>query len=173
MKIHLRPLYSQLNPGVGNCPLGCDRVCQVHVSAPNLRPPPGSTCPLSSHQVQTYSQVTQGKADIIFNKSATGDGKSLSASLPSLLNPSFRFMGLYPTIELVEDQTHQQKVFRQFSTCVKPWQRNSIFSPFGLTGKSISQRLVIWLKTRSTRRGLMPFPRIGDLRLNNVPRKLG
>lgn len=111
MKIHLRPLYSQLNPGVGSCPLGCDRVCQIHVSAPNLRPPPGSTCPLSSHQVQTYSQVTQGKADIIFNKSATGDGKSLGASLPSLLNPSFRFMGLYPTIELVEDQTHQQKVY--------------------------------------------------------------
>jgi CRISPR-associated endonuclease/helicase Cas3 len=50
----------------------------------------------------------QGEADIIFNKSATGDGKSLGASLPSLLNPSFRLMGNYPTIELVEDQTQQQ-----------------------------------------------------------------
>jgi len=108
MKIHLRPLYSQLNTGVGSCPLGCDRVCQVREQAPNLRPPPGCTCPLSSHQVQTYIQVTQGEADIIFNKSATGDGKSLGASLPSLLDSSFRFMGNYPTIELVEDQTQQQ-----------------------------------------------------------------
>ncbi len=108
MKVLLHPLYSQLNSGIGSCPLGCDRVCQVCEQAPNLRPPPGCTCPLSSHQVQTYIQVTQGEADIIFNKSATGDGKSLGASLPSLLNPSFRFMGNYPTIELVEDQTQQQ-----------------------------------------------------------------
>ncbi|MFB8789935.1 MAG: type I-D CRISPR-associated helicase Cas3' [Potamolinea sp.] len=108
MKIHLLPLYSQLNAGVGSCPLGCQKVCRVVEQAPNLIPPPGQTCPLSSHQVQTYIQVTQGDADIIFNKSATGDGKSLGASLPSLLDPSFRFMGLYPTIELVEDQTQQQ-----------------------------------------------------------------
>ncbi len=108
MKIHLLPLYSQLNAGVGSCPLGCDRVCQVCEQAPNLKPPPGCTCPLSSHQIQTYIQVMQGEADIIFNKSATGDGKSLGASLPSLLNPSFRLMGNYPTIELVEDQTQQQ-----------------------------------------------------------------
>lgn len=108
MKVFLDPLYSKLNPGVGSCPLGCELICQVREQAPNLRPPPGCTCPLSSHQVQTYIQVTQGEADIIFNKSATGDGKSLGASLPSLLDPSFRFMGLYPTIELVEDQTQQQ-----------------------------------------------------------------
>lgn len=108
MKIHLRPLYSQLNSGVGSCPLGCETVCRVVERAPNLKPPPGCTCPLSSHQVQTYIQVRQGEADIIFNKSATGDGKTFGASLPSLLDPSFRFMGLYPTIELVEDQTQQQ-----------------------------------------------------------------
>lgn len=111
MKIHLHSLYSELNAGVGSCPLGCEKVCRVVEQAPNLRPPPGCTCPLSSHQAQTYAEITQGEADIIFNKSATGDGKSLGASLPSLLNPSFRFMGLYPTIELVEDQTQQQKVY--------------------------------------------------------------
>lgn len=109
MKIHLHPLYSQLNAGVGNCPLGCERTCQVRELAPNLVPPEGQTCPLSSHQVQTYIEITQGNADIIFNQSKTGDGKSLGASLPSLLDPNFRFMGLYPTIELVEDQTQQQK----------------------------------------------------------------
>ena len=111
MKVFLDPLYSKLNPGVGSCPLGCELICQVREQAPNLRPPPGCTCPLSSHQVQTYIQVTQGEADIIFNKSATGDGKSLGASLPSLLDPSFRFMGNYPTIELVEDQTQQQNYY--------------------------------------------------------------
>lgn len=108
MKLHLRPLYSQLNAGVGNCPLGCYRVCQVHEQAPKLILPLGCTCPLSSDQVQTYALVMQGDVDIIFNKSATGGGKSLAASLPSLLNPNFRFMGNYPTIELVEDQTQQQ-----------------------------------------------------------------
>lgn len=109
MKVFLDPLYSQLNPGIGSCPLGCEHVCLVHQQAPSLRPPPHFTCPLSSHQAQTCAQVMRGKADIIFNKAATGDGKSLGASLPSLLNPSFRLMGLYPTIELVEDQAEQQK----------------------------------------------------------------
>lgn len=109
MKVFLDPLYSQLNPGIGSCPLGCEHVCLVHQQAPNLIPPSHFTCPLSSHQAQTCAQVMRGKADIIFNKAATGDGKSLGASLPSLLNPSFRIMGLYPTIELVEDQAEQQK----------------------------------------------------------------
>ncbi len=113
MKILLHPLYSELNAGVGNCPLGCQKECQVHQQAPDLKPPPGYNCPLSSHQAKTYAAVTQGNADIIFNKSATGDGKSLGATLPGLLNPSFRIMGLYPTIELVEDQGKQQQHYHR------------------------------------------------------------
>ncbi|MEI2578777.1 type I-D CRISPR-associated helicase Cas3' [Scytonema sp. PRP1] len=113
MKVFLHPLYSQLNPGVGNCPLGCKKECQVYQQAPSLYPPEGCTCPLSSHQAKTCAAVVQGEADIIFNESATGDGKSLGASLPGLLNPSFRIMGLYPTIELVEDQTEQQKDYHK------------------------------------------------------------
>jgi len=109
MKISLSPLYSQLNPGPGNCPLGCQNTCLICEKAPELKPPPGNPCPLSSHQAQTWLQVTSGTADIIFNKSATGDGKSLGASLPSLLDANTRMMGCYPTIELVEDQTEQQK----------------------------------------------------------------
>ncbi|WP_033365972.1 type I-D CRISPR-associated helicase Cas3', partial [Mastigocladopsis repens] len=109
MNVFLHPLYSQLNSGVGNCPLGCKKECQVYQQAPSLNPPEGCTCPLSSHQAKTCAAVVQGEADIIFNKSATGDGKSLGAFLPGLLNPSFRIMGQYPTIELVEDQTGQQK----------------------------------------------------------------
>lgn len=59
------------------------------------------------HQAQTCAEIVSGTADIIFNKAATGDGKSLGAYLPSLLNSGFRIMGLYPTIELVEDQAEQ------------------------------------------------------------------
>ncbi|MBE9041409.1 type I-D CRISPR-associated helicase Cas3' [Oscillatoriales cyanobacterium LEGE 11467] len=110
MKIQLKPLYSKLNEGVGSCPLGCEDSCRV---ASHLDPPEGEPCPLSSHQAQTYYQVTSGDADIIFNTSATGDGKSLSAALPALLEDDFRLMGLYPTIELVEDQTEQQKRYHQ------------------------------------------------------------
>ncbi len=109
MKVLLHPLYSELNAGVGKCLLGCKEICQ----ADKLKPPEGYTCPLSSHQAKTYAAVVQGEADIIFNKSATGDGKSLGASLPGLLNPSFRIMSQYPTIELVEDQTQQQKHYHE------------------------------------------------------------
>lgn len=109
MKVFLKPLYSQLNPGIGACPLGCQQVCRVHQQAPGLQPPTGYTCPLSVHQAQTYAQVTAGTADIIFNTAATGDGKSLAAYLPGLLDPKFRTLGLYPTIELVEDQDRSHR----------------------------------------------------------------
>ncbi|QSJ20199.1 type I-D CRISPR-associated helicase Cas3' [Nostoc sp. UHCC 0702] len=108
MKLFLQPLYSQLNPGVENCPLGCTSECIVTQKAPNLQPPPGCVCPLSSHQTQTYEEIIHGDADIICNQAATGDGKTLGANLPGLINPEFRIMGLYPTIELVEDQAEQQ-----------------------------------------------------------------
>ncbi len=113
MKLNLKPLYSQLNPGVGHCPLNCQNRCLVQERAPTLKPPPGYTCPLSSHQAETYQAVVEGDADIIFNKSATGDGKTLSGALPSLLDERFRLMALYPTIELVEDQTQQQRGYHQ------------------------------------------------------------
>jgi CRISPR-associated endonuclease/helicase Cas3 len=51
----------------------------------------------------------QGTADIIFNTAATGDGKSLAAYLPGLPDRSFRIVGLYPTIELVEDQNRSHR----------------------------------------------------------------
>ncbi|KOP24636.1 CRISPR-associated protein Cas3 [Hapalosiphon sp. MRB220] len=108
MKLSLQPLYSQLNPGIENCPLGCKSQCLVTQRASNLKPPEGCFCPLSSHQANTYHEIIHGDADIIFNQAATGDGKTLGANLPTLINPDFRIMGLYPTIELVEDQAQQQ-----------------------------------------------------------------
>ena len=109
MKVFLKPLYSRLNQGIGNCPLNCNHACQICEQAPSLKPSLGYTCPLSVHQAQTCAEVLQGSADVIFNKAATGDGKSLAAFAASFINPAFRIMGLYPTIELVEDQTRSQR----------------------------------------------------------------
>ncbi|BAY83863.1 CRISPR-associated helicase, Cyano-type [Calothrix parasitica NIES-267] len=120
MKIQLQPLYSQLNPGLENCPLGCKQQCIVSQKAPTLKPPTGSSCPLSSHQAKTCAEVIDGSAEIIFNTSATGDGKSLGAYLPGLINPKFRMVSLYPTIELTVDQERQLKNYCQW---------------FGITGK--------------------------------------
>ncbi|OAB55836.1 type I-D CRISPR-associated helicase Cas3 [Phormidium willei BDU 130791] len=110
MKLALQPLFSQLNPNAQHCPLGCAGQCKVRSY---LTPPAGADCPLSTHQVETAAELLFGEADVIFNCSATGDGKTLGASLPSLLDRQFRVMGLYPTIELVEDQTRQQRHYHQ------------------------------------------------------------
>ena len=113
MKLFLQPLYSQLNPGVEKCPLGCTSECIITQKAPSLQPPPACACPLSSHQAKTYGEIIHGDADIISNQAATGDGKTLGANLPGLINPDFRMMGLYPTIELVEDQAEQQNKYNE------------------------------------------------------------
>jgi len=111
MKIPVKPLYSKLNLGVGQCPLGCATSCRIRECAPGFQPPSGYTCPLSAHQANTYAQVVQGTADVIFNRAVTGDGKSLAGYAPGLVNPHFRIMGLYPTIELVEDQYRSQRAW--------------------------------------------------------------
>ncbi|MFM2065088.1 MAG: hypothetical protein RLZZ507_4759 [Cyanobacteriota bacterium] len=99
---------------MGACALGCLQSCKVKQQAPNFGE--GNNCPLSSHQAETYTAITNSDADIIFNKSATGDGKSLAAYLASLLNDQLRVIGLYPTIELVTDQERQiYGYFQQFN----------------------------------------------------------
>ncbi|MBE9236143.1 type I-D CRISPR-associated helicase Cas3' [Anabaena aphanizomenioides LEGE 00250] len=105
MKISLLPLYSKLNGGVGACALGCMQSCKVKQQAPNFGE--GNNCPLSSHQAETYHAIINSDVEIIFNTSATGDGKSLAAYLASLLNSDFQVISLYPTIELVADQKRQ------------------------------------------------------------------
>lgn len=107
MRVFLKPLYSQLNI-LESCPLGCQGVCQISQQS-ELQPSEGNSCPLSLHQAKTYAEVKHGTAAIIFNTAATGDGKSLAAYLSGLLNPEFRILSLYPTIELVTDQEKQIK----------------------------------------------------------------
>lgn len=121
MELYLSPLYSQLNAGVGNCPLGCDRVCSVVEQQTEASPLKGQTCPLYSHQAQTYEHLLSSQTDIIiFNKSATGGGKSLAAYLLGLLDPKIRIVALYPTIELIADQENQiQKKYLQWFATAK------------------------------------------------------
>ncbi|MGB7416590.1 MAG: type I-D CRISPR-associated helicase Cas3', partial [Thermosynechococcaceae cyanobacterium] len=104
MQVILKPLFSRLNT-LESCPLDCQDSCQIK----QIKALSGESCPLSVHQVQTYAEVKQGDADVIFSTAVTGDGKSLAAYLPALRDPRFRIMGLYPTIELVEDQTRSQQ----------------------------------------------------------------
>jgi CRISPR-associated endonuclease/helicase Cas3 len=103
MKITLKPLFSKQNDDTYGCSLGCEGQCKIKQIS-TLGDNSEMVCPLSVHQVETCAEVINGDADVIFNISATGDGKSLAAYLPALLDNKFKIMGLYPTIELVEDQ---------------------------------------------------------------------
>lgn len=114
MKIFLQPLYCKLNPGVEeNCPLGCRENCRVMTATPEFKPPFGCSCPLYAHQAFVYKYLVNGSEDVLFLKAPTGTGKSLAAYLPSYLDPNFRLMALYPTIELIEDQYQQQKYYHR------------------------------------------------------------
>lgn len=135
MKVFLTSVYSQLNT-LDSCPLRCQGVCRVSQQS-ELKPPAGNGCPLSLHQAKTCAEVTQGEADVIFNTAATGDGKSLAAYLPGLLDRNFRIVGLYPTIELVEDQDHSHRdVHYKDGQVIKGWH-----SLFGLNANKRIDRL--------------------------------
>ncbi|MFB2922942.1 type I-D CRISPR-associated helicase Cas3' [Aerosakkonema funiforme] len=107
MKITLLPLFSKQNTDSEHCPLGCRGQCKVKEKAPKFGENRDAPCILSLHQVETCAEVLYGDAEIIFNTSATGDGKSLAAQLSSLIDLRFRTIALYPTIELVTDQEKQ------------------------------------------------------------------
>ena len=61
---------------------------------------------LLRHQVQTYQALATGEVDVLLNVAMTGDGKSLAAQLPTLID-NRGFMAMYPTNELIRDQEHQ------------------------------------------------------------------
>ena len=61
---------------------------------------------LLRHQVQTYQALTTGEVDVLLNVAMTGDGKSLAAQLPTLID-NRGLMAMYPTNELIRDQEHQ------------------------------------------------------------------
>lgn len=67
----------------------------------------GKPWKLSKHQVETYRALTQEDVDVVLNVAMTGDGKSLAAYLPTLIDPANHCLGMYPTNELLRDQERQ------------------------------------------------------------------
>ncbi len=62
---------------------------------------------ISQHQLATYQAMLDPDIDVVINTAMTGDGKSLAAYLPVLLDPNRGAFGMYPTNELARDQWRQ------------------------------------------------------------------
>ena len=65
---------------------------------------------LREHQVKTFDAIRDPDIDVVFNTAMTGDGKSLAAYLPALVN-NRRVLAMYPTNELILDQCKQIKSY--------------------------------------------------------------
>ena len=102
MAITLLPVYSKV-ADIQDVPL----TLQVRVP-PDLH--------LLQHQVQTYNALTAGDVDVVINIAMTGDGKSLAAQLPTLID-NRGLMGMYPTNQLIRDQEHQFEQTRVRWSC--------------------------------------------------------
>ena len=75
---------------------------------------------LREHQVKTYNAIRDPDIDVVFNTAMTGDGKSLAAYLPVLLD-NRRVLAMYPTNELIRDQREQIKTYcRLFDHDITP-----------------------------------------------------
>lgn len=103
MRLSLQPVYSKLADPA-----------QIPVEVARCLP---DGWHLSQHQLETYRALMSRDADVILNTAMTGDGKSLAAYLPTLVDPQRHAFGMYPTIELSRDQQ------RQFRGYAASWQR--------------------------------------------------
>ena len=65
---------------------------------------------LREHQVKTFKAIRDPDVDVVFNTAMTGDGKSLAAYLPALVD-NRRVLAMYPTNELILDQCEQIKSY--------------------------------------------------------------
>lgn len=63
---------------------------------------------LSEHQIETYHALSSNQYDVVINTAMTGDGKSLAAYMPALINDT-PIMAMYPTNELARDQELQMQ----------------------------------------------------------------
>ena len=61
---------------------------------------------LREHQVKTFDAIRDPDIDVVFNTAMTGDGKSLAAYLPALID-NRPVLAMYPTNELIRDQLKQ------------------------------------------------------------------
>ena len=75
---------------------------------------------LREHQVKTFEAIRDPDIDVVFNTAMTGDGKSLAAYLPALVD-NRRVLAMYPTNELILDQRKQIRSYcNQFSRGITP-----------------------------------------------------
>ncbi len=75
---------------------------------------------LRRHQAETYNAICDPDIDVVFNTAMTGDGKSLAAYLPALVD-NRRVLAMYPTNELIRDQRDQIKTYCDlFSSNITP-----------------------------------------------------
>ena len=75
---------------------------------------------LREHQVKTFDAIRDPDIDVVFNTAMTGDGKSLAAYLPTLVD-NRRVLAMYPTNELIRDQREQIKSYCElFSRDITP-----------------------------------------------------
>lgn len=65
---------------------------------------------LREHQVKTYQAIQNPEVDVVFNTAMTGDGKSLAAYLPALID-NRPVLAMYPTNALIQDQEEQIKSY--------------------------------------------------------------
>ncbi|HQH37171.1 MAG TPA: type I-D CRISPR-associated helicase Cas3' [Anaerolineae bacterium] len=91
---------------------------------------------LSQHQVETYTALTKGNADVIFNTAMTGDGKSLAGQLPALIRGcDWPMMAMYPTNELIRDQR------QQLALTMKAWNASLYCDEEPLTSERLNNLL--------------------------------
>ena len=67
---------------------------------------------LRQHQAETLSAIMDTDVDVVFNTAMTGDGKSLAAYLPVLLDDQ-AILAMYPTNELINDQQRQIENYQE------------------------------------------------------------
>jgi CRISPR-associated endonuclease/helicase Cas3 len=60
---------------------------------------------LMAHQLATWHALQDDAIDIVINEAMTGDGKTLAAQLHTLLTPDAPAVFMYPTNELIRDQS--------------------------------------------------------------------
>ncbi len=96
----------------------------------------GKPFQLSQHQLETYRALMQPDIDVVINTAMTGDGKSLAAYLPTLLDPDRGAFGMYPTNELARDQR------RQFDSYNRTFDSNLTFTDLwsGKLGELMAER---------------------------------
>lgn len=118
MRITTLPVYSKLANEI-EMP---DRIKQLRPG--DLR--------LSRHQLSTYDALASNDYDVIINTAMTGDGKSLAAQLPTLVDNRSLLM-MYPTNELVRDQE------RQVAQALVQWKQIGRIRPTTMTGDRLRE----------------------------------